>query len=118
MAASIYNINIEQGAEYQQDVYILDGDGEPYDLTGLNIRMHIRPVNSHILIHELTEANGGIINYVPASGEFDIYIGATSTEDIPEGIYRYDIEAYSVANPDRVKRLLMGQVRVIPEVTY
>lgn len=128
MSAAIYNITIEQGANYMLDFLLTNSLGAPINLTGRTARMQVREtLTSKTPLLNLTTENSGItlggqsgrvlltatseqtrtIKYNPA---------LLSWQDGKEGAnYIYDLE---VIGPNaKVRRLLQGSVFFVPEVT-
>lgn len=128
MSAGLYNITIEQGADYTLDFLWTNSLGAPINLSGRTARMQIREsVTSKTPLLNLTSANGGI---TLGGDSGTVLIVATSAQtqaikydpalliwqDGKEGVvYVYDLE---VVDPNgKVRRLLQGSVFFVPEVT-
>jgi hypothetical protein len=115
MSASIYNINIEQGATFTRTITWKDSANVAINLTGYTARMQIRErVESSTALVSLTNSSG--ITLGGAAGTVVITITATQTDALPnmkKGVY--DLELVSAGGI--VTRLLQGEVVVSPQVT-
>lgn len=124
MAAGVYDLRIEQGASFYNEVQWLVESKEnpnefvPVDITAWEIRCQIRArANSPIIIKTVNVQKIDAVN-----GIFAIYLNPVETANIPTvGTYwkeyesfAYDIEAESGTG---VERLLNGKVFVSPNVT-
>lgn len=123
MTAAKQNITIEQGATWGDVLTIYQSapsgtpmaDLVPLDLTGYDVRMHIRAnvADADPLI-ALTNANGRIA-VTPADGIIRRTIAAADTALLAFDFGVYDLE---IESPDgTVTRLLQGRVSLSPEVT-
>ncbi|MER6830833.1 hypothetical protein ABT352_32905 [Streptosporangium sp. NPDC000563] len=118
MAAGIFDLDIEQGSDCTWVLTLTSKppDPQPIVLTGYTARAQIRPSRGRdtAVLHELTTANGRLVIDGPA-GTITIHIpGDESTPWVwTEGVY--DLELVSPSGAPT--RLLMGAVRVDPEVT-
>lgn len=117
MPATKQNLEIEQGATFQYNVYWKDADtGLPIDISGYTGRMHIR--ESHDAVDppllELTNANSRLV-LGGAAGTIQMVISATDTAALTftEGVYDLELESPGGI----VDRILYGGVEVAPEVT-
>ena len=62
MSAGLYDITIEQGADWRLVLTWKDAAGDPMQLNGYTGRMQVRETwNSKTKIFELTTGNGGIV---------------------------------------------------------
>ena len=113
MAAGILNLVIEQGATFQHTLTLSNG-GTAINLTGYDVRMHIREyVSSPDTIVELTIVDG--ISVVAASGQITLTISATDTAAMSFDTAYYDLEIESAGGV--VTRIVEGSVNLRPEVT-
>lgn len=112
----------------QQDITILQGSRfsmlcniarkspagliSPWDLTNLAVRAEIRRTFDAVQVESFT-----IIVTDAENGQVRISLGATQTELLKPGSYRYDVEVYDPLDPDYVYRVLEGQATVTAEVT-
>lgn len=115
MSASIYNLNIEQGATFTRTITWKDSTGAAINLTGYTARMQIRErVESSTALVSLTNSSG--ITLGGAAGTVVITVTAALTDALPnmkKGVY--DLELVSAGGI--VTRLLQGEVVVSPQVT-
>lgn len=111
--ADKYNITIEKGATYRENVQWLDDNGLPIDLTGYTARMQIRRTYNATILVELTTENSGI-TITPLTGELDLFISANDTGLFSYGSFIYDLE---LINGSEVVRLIEGNVEVKENVT-
>lgn len=115
MPAAKIKLKIEQGATFRQS---LDwkSNGIPVDLTGYSARMQMRnPIDSPVIIHELTTENGGINFLDVQNGQIELFISATNTSSFAFDSCVYDLEM--VASNGDVFRLLEGEISLSKEVT-
>ncbi|ENV08306.1 hypothetical protein F966_02980 [Acinetobacter higginsii] len=115
MPAAKLKLKIEQGTTFRQS---LDwkSNGEPVNLTGYTARMQMRnPIDSPIIIHELTTENGGITFSDVLTGKIELFITADNTSAFIFDSCVYDLEM--VAPNTDVIRLLEGEITLSKEVT-
>jgi hypothetical protein len=112
--AGVYNINVDQGADFTKVITLKDSSGNPVNLTGYSARMHVRrDVDSASTLVELTTQNGRI-SLGGAAGTITLALTATTTAGIARsGVY--DIEIVSAGG--QVSRVLRGDFVVDREVT-
>ena len=121
MAASVYDLYIEQGATFRMRVRLYDSSNQTLNLTGYTARSQIRQtIVSTAIIHEMTTENGGIA-ITGASGYLDVTISDTITKAFKfTSPAVWDMELISPASttpPNIVTRLLKGEVYLDLEVT-
>ena len=85
------------------------------DLTGVTAKLQIREsLESPVVILELTTENGGITlgDTVETKGKITLYLeaAATSALDFDKGFYHLELYFPRDALPDRVDRILEGEV--------
>jgi hypothetical protein len=114
--AVLYNVVIDQGADWFLDVTYDNPDGTPVNLTGYTAALQLRslPTDSTAVLSLTTGAG---ITITGATGLVSIHATATQTRAIDEGVYYYDLEISSNNNPAIVTRLIQGQAEVSAEVT-
>ena len=110
MAAGTYNFIVEQGATFTRQLTVKENNSV-MDLTGYSVASKMRSTHDTSTVAgtftcTVSNASGGIITVAMTS---------STTADIEEGIYVYDLEITSGAGI--VTRLLQGEVTVNPEVT-
>ncbi|MFE8033854.1 hypothetical protein [Thiohalocapsa marina] len=114
MSAGRHNIEIEQGATWLLLLRYRSEPDAPVDLTGATARMQVRATyDAEVAIVSLTTENGRI-SIDGQAGEIALSIEAGATEELPAGLYVYDVE---VVRGESVTRLLSGRAKVSPEVT-
>jgi hypothetical protein len=114
MAATTYDILIEQGATYSQSITYKD-NGVAVNLTGYTARMQVRAtLEAASTLVELTTANGRIA-LGGAAGTITLTISATDTAALTSGRGVYDLEL--VSGSGIVTRLLQGVATISRNVT-
>lgn len=114
MAATTYDLLIEQGATFSQVITYKEA-GVAINLTGYTARMQVRStLESASPIIELTTGNYGII-LGGAAGTISIGMSATATAALTAGRGVYDLEL--VSGSGIVTRLLQGVCTISRNVT-
>ena len=114
MAATTYDITIEQGATFSQVVTYKES-GVAINLTGYTARMQVRAtLESASTLVELTTANSRIA-LGGAAGTITLTISATDTAALTAGRGVYDLEL--VSGSGIVTRLLQGVCTISRNVT-
>jgi hypothetical protein len=114
MAATTYDILIEQGATYSQVITYKEA-GVAINLTGYTARMQVRAtLESASTLVELTTANSRIA-LGGAAGTITLTISATDTAALTSGRGVYDLEL--VSGSGIVTRLLQGVATISRNVT-
>jgi tRNA threonylcarbamoyladenosine modification (KEOPS) complex Pcc1 subunit len=114
MAATTYDILIEQGATYSQSITYKD-NGVAVNLTGYTARMQVRAtLESASTLVELTTANSRIA-LGGTAGTISLTISATDTAALTAGRGVYDLEL--VSGSGIVTRLLQGVATISRNVT-
>ena len=109
-----YTININAGSSLVLPIEWKDQSGAAYNMSGYTARMQIRRnINSPDYQIELTTENGRIQFINAAAGTFKLFISASDTAGLQNGVYDLEVEDSSGV----VTRLLEGQVNVSKEVT-
>lgn len=113
MAATRFNLSIEQGATFKKRFIWRDKNGRPFKLADWSAVMQIRPaIGSATVIYELSTANGTIL--AGNNGVIELTIPSVDTESIAEGVY----DLLMIAPDDVTEvRLIQGRVSVVPGVT-
>lgn len=117
------NLTIYQGATFCRPItwstQEAGGPESPVDLTGYEVRMHIRErLDSPEVLLELTTDNGRIVITDATAGAFELRLTAEETEALDWRTGVYDLEMVAPDGPPAtVVRLLEGRVKVVPEVT-
>ena len=109
-----YQIEIQQGADFERIITWIDGNSTPIDVTNYTAKLQIRNrIESENTLLELSTGNGGII-IGNIDGKITIKIdAATSSAFIwSEGIY-----ALEITSPMNITaRLIEGRVNVKKEI--
>jgi hypothetical protein len=114
MAATTYDILIEQGATYSQVITYKEA-GVAVNLTGYTARMQVRAtLESASTLVELTTANSRIA-LGGTAGTITLTISATDTAALTSGRGVYDLEL--VSGSGIVTRLLQGVATISRNVT-
>tara|TARA_B100000929_G_scaffold274504_1_gene247707 strand:- start:890 stop:1225 length:336 start_codon:yes stop_codon:yes gene_type:complete len=110
MAAGTYNFIMEQGATFSRQLTVKE-DGSAMDLTGYSVASKFRST------HDSSTVVGTFTCTVTSAsgGQITMAMTASTTADIEEGMYKYDLEITSGSGT--VTRLLEGDITVNPEVT-
>jgi len=112
--AVVYNVEIDQGADWFMDVNYDNPNGTPVNLTGYTSALQLRSLPSDPDA-VLSLSTGSGITITGLTGLVAIRATATQTRAIDEGIYYYDLEITSPSGI--VTRLVQGQAAVSAEVT-
>ena len=114
MAATTYDILIEQGATFSQVITYKEA-GVAINLTGYTARLQVRStLESATSVVELTTANSRIA-LGGAAGTITLTISATDTAALTAGRGVYDLEL--VSGSGIVTRLLQGVATISRNVT-
>ena len=117
MVAARYDITIEQGSKFESTIIYKDSNGNIVDLTGYTAEMQIREtVASATTLITLSTSNGRI-TITGASGQIDLSINATDTDDLDFERGVYDLEITPASGADNTIRILQGKVALSKEVT-
>ena len=112
--AGIYNITMDQGAQWTLQVVYDNNNGTPFDLTGYTARMQVRPkFGSDNAVLTISSPSSGIV-ITPLTGTLNLTATTAQTGDIPGGFYVYDLE---ISSGGVVTRLMQGSVTVRDQVT-
>ena len=115
--AVVYNVEIDQGADWFFNITYDQPAGTPVNLTGYTAALQLRsyPANPTAVL-TLTTENGGI-TITGASGLVAVHATATQTRAIVAGNYNYDLEITGPGPAYTVTRLVQGIADVSAEVT-
>jgi hypothetical protein len=115
--AGLYNVTIDQGADWFLDVTYEDPSGTPINMQGYTAALQLRSLpSSASAALTLTTANGGI-TITGNTGLVSIHATSEQTGAIDEGDYVYDLDVTSPAPGSVVTRLIQGQAVVSAQVT-
>ena len=110
MSAGTYNFILEQGATFNR-ILTLKENNAVMNLTGYSVASKMRSTHDSSTVVgtftcTISNASGGIIT---------ISMTSSTTANIEEGMYVYDLEITSSGGT--VTRLMEGNITVNPEVT-
>ena len=110
MAAGTYNFILEQGATFNR-ILTLKENNSVMNLTNYTVASKMRSTHDSSTVAgtftcTISDATGG---------EITMQMTNSTTANIEEGIYVYDVEITNSAGT--VTRILEGQITVNPEVT-
>ena len=109
--ATISNLTIDQGADFEITVNVDADDGSPLDLNGYAGRAQIRKSYASLTAVDFTV---GII--VPTSnGQLKLSLPASTSNTMKPGRYLYDLEIESATG--KVTRVIEGQIEITPSIT-
>lgn len=117
MPAGRYDFSVDQGATFERTLRWTDEAHVPVSLAGKTARMQVRETPpSGVIVLELTTENGRITLVDP--GRIDLFIDSLTTAALVFTTASYDLEIVDASStPERVTRLLQGQVSLSKEVT-
>lgn len=115
MAAATYNLQVEQGANFEEFVNLKDSSGAAIDLTGFTAKMQIRPyVSSDFVLLEGTSSNG-VLQITPLLGRIEINFTPEQTKQL---LYTKSVYDLFITSPSGfVTKVLYGTIEVIQSVT-
>lgn len=112
--AGIYNITMDQGAEWTLTVVYEDSSGNPINLTGFSAKMQLRKKFDSVTPVLTLESPASGIVITPLTGTLALTATTAQMLLIEGGIYVYDLE---ISSGGVVTRLMMGSATVRSEVT-
>ena len=112
MSAGTYNFTLEQGTTFIRALSLQE-NGTAMNLTGYSVASQMRSTHDSSTVVgtftcSVSNATGGTISML---------MSASTSGNIEEGMYVYDIEITNSGGSGCVKRILQGRVTVTPEVT-
>jgi len=111
--ATYANLYVDQGADFKTAVLAEDENGDPINLTNLDISGQVR----RSFLSE-TAFDFSITKQDAVGGEIEIELDAATTASMPRGRYVYDIYAEgSTAGSGQTFKILHGILEIIPRVT-
>jgi hypothetical protein len=124
MTAVKKDLYIEQGTTfklgfnwYQESLTVPGAAGEPYNLTGVTVRMQVRKTQQQPVIIDATSVGvTPAITIDPLVGRIDVKLPATATSALINKAGVYDLEVEFPAGGDTY-RVLEGAVVVSPNIT-
>lgn len=108
--ATVSNLYIDQGSDFNSVVSLTNQDGSPLNLSGFTVKSQFRKsyqsssaTTFDVAVHSALE------------GEIRISLPASASTDLNAGRYLYDVEITSPGG--QRKRVLEGIVVITPEIT-
>lgn len=102
------NITVDQGANFAYNVYLVDTDGNPFNLTGYSANSQIRKTYTSTTFNTInTTVNA-------TAGSITLTMNSVITSNLSSTRYVYDLELYS---SNVTSRIVEGFVTVNPGVT-
>lgn len=102
------NLIVDQGADFVYNVYLIDTNGDAFDITGYTANAQIRKTYTSTTYNTIDVTVGGNTGLVTLS------MNAAITANLTNSRYVYDLQLH--AN-NVTSRILEGIVTVNPEVT-
>lgn len=132
MTAARYDLTIDQGSDFSLELTVKES-GQAKDLSGWHGRALLRktpesPVTKVFVVstHVGTDSSDTDtygIQPVDKRGKVTMSMPFSSSDDVPAGVYNYDLEIYyngsgdKTADQTQVKRLIGGTATVRREIT-
>ena len=112
MSAGTYNFTLEQGTNFIRALSLQE-NGTAMNLTGYSVASQMRSTHDSSTVVgtftcSVSNATGGTISML---------MSASTSGNIEEGMYVYDVEITNSGGTGSIKRILQGTVTVTPEVT-
>ena len=102
------NLIVDQGANFVYNVYLIDVNGDPFDITDYTANAQIRKTYTSTTYNTLDVTLGGNTGLITMS------MNAATTANLTNSRYVYDLQLHS---NNITSRILEGIVTVNPEVT-
>ena len=102
------NLIVDQGADFVYNVYLIDTNGDAFDITGYTANAQIRKTYTSTTYNTIDVTVGGNTGLVTLS------MNAAITANLTNSRYVYDLQLHS---NNVTSRILEGIVTVNPEVT-
>ena len=117
MAAVRRGLTIEKKTKFYQELQILLADGTGKNLVGKKIACRIKEsYSTEELLHDLTEANGGVNLIDDVTGTFALYIPADETDnDALTAVYEI-IEINEEFVEEETEKAMYGKINYIKGV--
>jgi len=109
--ASYSNLFVDQGADFSTFVEIESTNGDPLDLTDLNIEGQIRKSYG-----SSTAFDFSIVKTDIEGGQIQVKLDSDTSGSMSIGRYVYDVYAENTANDQRFK-VIEGILEIVPRVT-
>ena len=108
--ATVSNLYIDQGSDFNSIVTLTSQDGTPLDLTGFTAKSQFRKSYQSSSATEF-----GVTIYSAVDGQIRISLPASVSTTLNAGRFLYDVEITSYTGER--KRVLEGIVVLTPEIT-
>lgn len=108
--ATISNLFVDAGSNYNNIVTVSASNGFPLDLTGYTVKSQMRKSYSSTTAYAFTSSVYDAVN-----GKIKLELTAIQSEAIPPGRWLYDVEITSTAGIKT--RVVEGIVTVTPQIT-
>jgi hypothetical protein len=117
VATGVQNFIINANADFSQQLFWLDQNGNPINLTGYSAKMEIANFAGpgRTVYYTMTSPSGGITIPTPATGEIDLFIPASVTETFTFANAVYDL--LLISGTGAVTRFLEGPITLSLGVT-
>jgi hypothetical protein len=116
--AGIYNITMDQGAQWTLTVDYDNNNGTPFNLTGYTARMQVRPkFGADTAVLTLSSVTGGIV-ITPLTGTLALTATTAQTGAIDGGFYVYDLLVRQDHRGQGFGKQLIDHVRLFYEPVY
>lgn len=123
-----YSFRVYQGQTWEEPLLLKNADGTAMNLTGYQARMHVRAdIADDAPLLQLDGTNGRLAVTDPVAGEITLSVTAADMAALPLGYevqsWVYDLEIFIPEDagpplvPEKVFRVLEGNVIAFPEVT-
>src|SRR6056300_1450224 len=109
--ATISNLTIDQGTDFDITVNVDADDGGSLDLTGYTGRAQIRKSYSSLTAIDFTVS----IILPTTDGQLRLSLPASTSNTMKPGRYLYDLEIES--STGKVTRVIEGQITITPSIT-
>lgn len=110
--ATISNLTIDQGTDFDITVNVDADDGGPLDLTNYSGRAQIRKSYSSLTAVDFTVS----VILPAADGQLKVSLPASTSNSMKPGRYLYDLEIEN-SSTNAVTRVIEGQVTITPSIT-
>jgi len=111
--ATYANLYVDQGADFRTAILAEDENGDPINLTSLNLSGQVRRTYASETAFDFTVTKQDV-----TGGEIEIELDAATTASMHRGRYVYDIYAEgSTAGSGQSFKILYGILEIIPRVT-
>ena len=102
------NLSVDQGANFLYNVYLIDSDGNPFDISGYSANSQLRTTytsSSYVTITASVDGANGIVT---------MSMNSHTTANLTNSRYVYDLE---LTSNNVTSRIIEGIISVNPGVT-